>query len=408
MGIDASIYSNVQTPQNTFNPVNTVENALKLSTLAMQQQVMGYQLMQQGAMRGAVIRNTDPQTGQLNRAGVLSELGKTMPNAVPQAQSQFNEQDKQAADAKNAQIAAAHATVSMTLPALQYLNGLPSDKAAQAYPGVMAQLKSQGVDTTQAPPSYDPGWLKQSLTVASKSKEGLDNAMLASNIATAPAKLNADLYGSRSPNAELTSQYDKQAQPIRQSQVAMQQMLDNYKNTTPQGDASLILNAYKIKFPDKPDVASLEELSKSQSAPDTWRNMAAKATAGGVDQATRDNLLRDGISTFRANVQSLSGVQQKYQSRQKVQNVNDPSLTSEPAINQTYGAALGLQQQLGPYVPPSGRMMSSLQQLGNKITGMGTASASASTSLPKPGDVENGFVFLGGDPGKPNSWKKAH
>lgn len=177
---------------------------------------------------------------------------------------------------------------------------------------------------------------------------------------TDPAKA-ADLLdkatGSRSPVNTLGEQYDNHptVKLANGSQVAMQQMLDSYRHPSPQGDASLFLNAFKIKFPNVPDVNSLEELKSSQAAPDQWRQKATQVLSGGLDQATRDNLMRDGVSTFRGNVQSVRGIQKKFQSMAKSRKINDTSFTAEPAIDQTFKDAQALNDQIGDYVPPSGR-----------------------------------------------------
>lgn len=402
MGIDASIYSNVQAPQvNIPNPADYAEKSMRLSALGIQQAQIAQQLGTQAAVKTAYAKNTDPQSGQLDRAGFLSDLGKTAPMAASDYSSQFVQQDKQKAEAQTAQMQSTHQVLSVTTPALQYLLGLPDDQAAKAYPQVMAQMKSQGVPNMQnTPPEWDRGWAQQGYSVGSKMKEGLENQMIQSNIATAPIQRNADLYGSRSPNAELTSQYDKQAQPVRNSQMAMGQMIDNYKNPSPQGDASLILNAFKIKFPNAPDVNSLEELSKSQAAPDAFKQMANKAISGGLDQATRDNIMRDGVSTFRANVGSLRGIQQRYQTRAQQQNVNDPTLTMEPAIDKTYGDALALQKQIGPYVPPAqrGGMTGALSSIASKAMGIGGNQPANAASGPTP--VPSGMIRVRGPDGQ--------
>lgn len=411
MPIDAGIYSNVQVPQiHIQTPLDYAENSMRLSQLGLQQAQIAQQIGTQAAVKTAYAKNTDPNNGQLNREGFLSDLGKTAPMAASDYQNKFVEQDKQAAEAKNAQMTAAHQVLSVATPAGQYLLGLPDDQAAKAYPNVMDQLKKQGIqpESLGLPSTWDRGAVLQAYTIGSKMKEGLENQMIQSNMATAPITRNADLYGSRSPNAELSSQYDKQAQPVRNSQMAMGQMIDNYKNPSPQGDASLILNAYKIKFPNAPDVNSLKELSESQAAPDAFKNAANKVISGGLDQPTRDNIMRDGVSTFRANVNSLQGIQQRYQARAAQQNVNDPTLTQEPSIDQTYADAMAIQKKIGPAVPPSqrGGVTGALSNIASKVLGIGgNQPAKAAVPMIKPGALEDGFVFMGGDPGLKKNWK---
>lgn len=427
MPIDASIYSQAQVPQiNIPSPIDTASKAMQLSQLGMQRMMMARQLQSQQALRQAYSDNTD-QTGQLDRQGFISQLGAnplTAPEAMDYSQK-FAQMDKAQAEAQSQKMEAMSKTVGQVYPTMKYLAGLPEDQRENAYPSAMQQLAAQGVNMQNIPQAggqfvYDPNHFAQSYGILSQTKNALDsqntqaqtentqaktgqtqtevaqmplkNQQLQSEVAKnysevgqAGAKLNTELYGSRSPNAELTSQYDKQAAPIRSSQIAMQQMLDNYNHPSPQGDASLILNAYKIKFPNAPDVNSLEELSKSQSAPDAFKNAAYKALSGGIDGPTRDNLMRDGASTFRANVTSLRGIQSKYQAREKQQNVSDPTLTQEPAIDQTYSDAMALQKNLGPYIPPSerGGIMGGMSSLASKMLGTG-GDKNANASAPQP------------------------
>ena len=423
MAIDASIYQNIKTPQVEMpNYADSMGKALSLSNLSMQNkqaqmqmQQQQLQLQQQQAMRDAYASNMAPN-GQLDQQGYMSALGKINPQMAMDSQEKFNKMNKDAAEAQSAKIEAAAKATDALLPAMNYLSGLSEDDRAKAYPLIMAQVAQSGAlppQSIQNMPkdadgnfTYSPDFFKQSYGVLKNTAANL-NSMKAqaeitktySDIGQAPAKLNSELYGSRSPNAELTSQYDKQAAPVRSSQMAMNQMIDNYKNPSPQGDASLVLNAFKIKFPNAPDVNSLEELTHSQSASDTFKNAAAKALAGGLDQGTRDNLMRDGVSTFRANVQSLNGIKQRYNSRAQAQNVNDPTMTAEPAIDKTYSDALDLQKKIGPYVPPSDRggFMGTLNKLASSVVGVGgnqqaKASEDAKTYAPPGSKISSDLV----------------
>lgn len=393
MPIDSSIYSNVQAqPINIPDPTAYAEKSMKLSQLGIQQAQLAQQVGQQAAVRTAYAKNTDPDSGQLDRGGFLSDLGKTAPMVASDYQNKFVEQDKQAAEAKTAQMQATHGVLSISVPAFKYLLDQPDDKAAKAYPGIISQLAAQGVPTANSPAEWNRDKIQQFYDSTSKTKENLDNQMIASNIATAPITRNADMYGSRSPNAELTSQYDKQAQPVRNSQIAMQQMLDNYHNPSPQGIASLKLNAFKIKFPTAPDVNSLDELDKAQGTTDQMRAWV-NHHAGTPDQTTIDNMMRDGISTFRANTESLRGIGKRYQARQQIQNVNDPSLTYEPAVDKTYADSMDLQKKLGPYVPPAQRpgIMGALNNVASKVLGLGGNQPTQAGSAPP---APKGFVNI--------------
>lgn len=389
MGIDASIYSNIQNPAASApSMLDAAEKGMRLSALGMQQAQQGYQLQTQAAVRNAYAQNIDSQTGQLNRAGFLSQLGKEAPQAIGGFQTQFAQQDKAQAEARTAQAAAAEKALEVVWPQLDWVEKTKNEQKPQAYAAMLKSLNDQGIDTTHFPKEYDPSTFATMHGMAANSKPALESLVAQSNIAAKPAELNATLYGSRSPNAELSSQYNTDAKTVRSSQMAMQQMIDNYHNPSPQGYASLKLNAFKIKFPNAPDVNSLEELSNAQGVTDQMRAWVNQH-ASGTDQTTMDNLMRDGISTYRANVDSLRGIQKRYQARQKVQNVNDPSLTYEPAIEKTFADAMDLQKKIGAYVPPEerGGVLGAIGKGASKLLGGGVQSANASQSKFQPGAV---------------------
>lgn len=165
-------------------------------------------------------------------------------------------------------------------------------------------------------------------------------------------------HGGRSAENAINNQYGESiaVKTARGSQPNMAQMIDAYNHPSPQGDASMVLNAFKIKFPSiAPDVNSIEELQKSQSVPDTWKSMMSKAVNGEFDQGTRNNLLRDGISTYRANVSSLQEEQKKFSQKAKNAGIDPNIIVQEPAVMKTFQDSMAMQDRIGPYIPPTER-----------------------------------------------------
>lgn len=389
MPIDTSIYQTrpIAPPDQQPSVLDSMSKAYGVASMA-------NQLRTQQGTQDAYRKNVDPNTGQVNQAGFLSDLGKVNPQAAMQMQSSIAESNKLQAEAQTAKLQAANATLDVAMPKMQYLAQMSPDDRARAFPSVMQDMKSDGVPTQNVPQTsdgqfvHDEDWFQRRLGEMHQSKSYLANQLQQSEIAKntteanmAPVKMNSELYGSRSPNAELSSQYAKDAAPLKGSQPPMKQMMDNYAHPSPQGDASLVLNAFKIKFPNAPDVNSLEELTKSQAAPDQWKQMANHAISGGLDKGTRDNLMRDGISTFRANYDSLNDVKDRYSARAQQQNVNDKSLTYEPAMDRTYKQAMALQDKIGPYVPPSerGGVSGALASVASKLAGTGGSQAASAS-----------------------------
>lgn len=414
MPLDPSIYQNVNAAQPVplQNPMDVAQKAMSMAQLGMQYQQQARQMQTQSAIQSAYMRNTDPVTGQLDKQGVLSELGRTNPMAAQQVGDQFTAQGKAQAEAQTAQVNAHDQIVNHIKPMMDYIANAPADQKAAIYDYAMKDWKDKGIPTQNMTPTFDEGHFNQVHQIVNAqvehSKAFLDNQKTQAETAKtqadtilagpkASAALSADLYGSRSPNAELTSQYDKQAQPVRSSQQAMQQMIDNFHNTTPQGDASLVLNAFKIKFPTAPDVNSLAELQHSQSATDQMKNWVSEKMDGVKDPETRANLMRDGISTFRANAEGLDATRGKYQAKARNENVpGADDITAEPAIDKTRTLANKLQDQLGPYTPPSQRPGGMLGSVG-KMLGMGGPQSANAKNAPQ---TPAGMILMRAPSGK--------
>lgn len=392
MPLDTSIYGNIQ-PVQAPNIADSVKNGLSLSQMAMQQHMMQRQMMVQQMQRQAYAQNLDAN-GNLNEKAYLSAIAGADPNASFAAQEQIGKANEATAKAGTANNELYGHRGNIVATGLDFIKRLPADQQEDAYnklrdSWIAAKVAQPGQLQDFTPQGLDDLHMKAMQHMGMNSKDYLDNLKTKSEIAMAPVQRNAAEFGSRSPNAELTSQYGKDVAPIRGSQNAMNQMLDNYNHPSPQGDASLVLNAFKIKFPNAPDVNSLEELTKSQSVPDTWKQKAAHALQGGLDQGTRDNLMRDAASTYRANYDSYQGIKNRYDTRAKFQNVNDPTLTYEPAIEKTYADAMDLQKKIGPYVPPAQRGdggILGMLGLGGKKQDDGNAYAAGQKATITPGD----------------------
>lgn len=450
-GIDASIYGNVTpVPVNIPDQLDIATKAMTLQSIGIQQAQQIRQMQTQRAVQGAYANNTDPTTGDLNRTGFLSDLGKMNPMAAADYRQQFVQQDKQQAEAQSAQIDGAQKTLSFTVPAMHYLGGMTEDQRAAAYPGVIAQLRASGAPVHSMPDQYDPDHFQQMYqqtdAIGGQMKDFLANQQTQADVGKAQAEtgkslaetsevpsqiektkaetakakaetilagpkaaaeLNSNLYGSRSPYSTQQDAYNKEAGPIHNSQVFMNQMLDSYKNKTPQGDAALVLNNFKIRNPGAVDVNSIDEMKTSQSVPDVWKNKLSQALNGGFDDPTRDNLIRDGISAYRANVDTLGGIQQKYRDISKQDNLPNSNFTNEPAVEKTNVATTALQNKIGPYVPLAerGGFMGGVAGAASKLFGLGGGnSTSTSSQAPSSQDTAALNWLKSADPSSPKAF----
>lgn len=206
MAIDASIYQNAQAPQMP-SVADSMQKALTLSNLGMQNQQQQYQMQTQQAMRLAYQNNVGPD-GQINRQGLIADVSRVNPQAGLQLGQQFNSMDKSQADRQTAQMAAVHSQATVASANYGYLLSLHDDQAAKAYPQMVHQLSQQGVDISNLPPTWDRNAVQQALGVANQYKEHLDNALTAAN--TNKANQEAGIVGV-SKGAEELAKFNEDA-----------------------------------------------------------------------------------------------------------------------------------------------------------------------------------------------------
>jgi hypothetical protein len=236
-------------------------------------------MQSQMAMRQAFADNVDPQTGQINQQGALSEVGKTYPLAVPQLQSQFSQMDKAAADAQAAKMDAIQKTATVTGPAWEYLAGLPSDQRAQAYPQILQQIQDQGVDTSHMPSTYDPGFFSQTYATWRQMKPSIDaqvaKSEMAKNYAEMP-KVGATELGTFTTNT-LNPSSRTPAGQLYTAQIRAQRLIKTANEGIPaNASEEEKIAAYNKLIPQIANMTTMEAAALAQGgAPD---EQAMKAT----------------------------------------------------------------------------------------------------------------------------------
>ena len=143
MPIDTSMYANIQ-PVQPPNILGNAEAAMKLSQLGMQNADMQRQFQTQAVVKQAYLDNTD-SSGNLDRQGLLSQLGQFNPQVAQDQANALYQGDKTKAEAQTAQAATQSAQTDaqnklddyMT-PKLQYVASLANqpDQQAAAYDAV--------------------------------------------------------------------------------------------------------------------------------------------------------------------------------------------------------------------------------------------------------------------------------
>lgn len=176
MPVNTSIYQ-TQQPMQMPSVADSMQKAMALSNMGMQNQQEQYQLAGQQAMRQAFQKNVGPD-GQIDRGGVLSDLASSGygQKAIELGQS-FNAMDKANAERQQQQMASVHAQATATVPVYKYLLGMKDDQAQQAYPQMVKNLADNGVNVANLPPAWNRDAIQRGFDVASQYKEQLENQL---------------------------------------------------------------------------------------------------------------------------------------------------------------------------------------------------------------------------------------
>lgn len=100
---DTSMYKPVA-PSAIANPIEGMASVVKLGDLMLQGRQMQQEMQDKQVMREAFQNNVDPQTGQVNRAGVLAYAANKAPLAAMQLQNNWIQQDASQAEMKQKQL----------------------------------------------------------------------------------------------------------------------------------------------------------------------------------------------------------------------------------------------------------------------------------------------------------------
>lgn len=293
--------------------------------------------------------------------------------------------------------------------ALDSLAGLSPQERATQYPQVVGSLKQSGIlGANDAPDQYDDGFFRQSYSMYQKSKEGLENQEAATRIAH--AKNQDDL---------LTKRYDFDVK--------------KHKDDTALEYAKLGQKNAIEKLPTKDQFAAATFGTRANQAEDVFSNLAkagfdptsissvAQSKLPGIFEGFKsehvkqqDQAQRNFVNAILRRESGAAISDSEFDSAKKqyfpMHGDSKEVLQQKEANRKTAIAALNAEG-----APALGRVNESLQgmAMGTSIPstprnskGEIISEAKAST-IPKHGTVEDGFVFMGGDPSNPKNWKRA-
>lgn len=155
MALDPSIYQTLR-PIEMPSMLDSASKAMSLSQLSMQNKRLQQSDADDQALRDTLIKNTSAD-GTTDYKTALSQLGKIAPAKAMELQTHLAGVNKATREDQDAQMVAHLKRADILGNALQSIAGLNPQARAQAYPGLIAQLKQQGViePTQQIPDQYD-------------------------------------------------------------------------------------------------------------------------------------------------------------------------------------------------------------------------------------------------------------
>lgn len=388
--IDASIYNNIQTPKVDTNAgASMVSDAMNLADLGMRHQQMRFQQEQTNAVRQAYQKNIG-QDGAVDRKGMLADLGKMGHAQAGQGiAQQWAAQDKAMADTRAAQIDAAQKAVGIVYPGLEYVAGAPESQRKQAYGAMMGNLERQGVDTSKMPKDYEPGMFRSMYDIASKQKPVLEQTLAQSNISHVDAE-TAKIYseiGKEKRKPLAAEQSDRLA-----GHDAGFKQLDDL-------EAAIKANS-DIMGPVAGRTRGLIPGSETNTRAKSLQALVNTA-AQKIGKSLEGGKLTDAdIERYRGMLPTNTDAPEL--ALQKIEQVRRMVAQQQASDLDTYGKA-GINVAEFSSRTPNDISITKRPKGGKRDT----VNSAVADDLPKQGAVQDGYVFLGGNPSDPKSWKKA-
>lgn len=441
MAIDASIYGNIRQPEGP-NALDSLTKASALGETMIKSQQMRQSIEDQNAIRSAYTSNTG-QDGSLNRAGVLSHLAQNAPHLVQSQKTQFAQGDAAEADAKKK-------VLQDNLERFSTAYRLASTATdQQSWDSMRNEMQGMGLDATHLPQQFNPQYAdmlrKRSAYMTLDAKQGLDAIDKMSKVGIEEAKAPLDREHTKSQIAKDWSEIGKIKNDTRDQGAKMASDLRKErsglgvtKNTT---EVSVAYNKIRTAAQGTPSAASDMALiygfmkmldpgtgvkegeyasaTNAASIPEWIRNQYNKAKDGTLLQPSQ----RDGFITQAGGIWKAQKAQQdkidagfrslaeKNKLDPKDVLLNFDADPDHPGSMRTSSNDLALAKQIAKEVQKPAASS------GGGLVSTASASESSrvskpvSTPPPKPkpkvGTESKGYVYLGGDPSKPESWKKA-
>jgi len=392
MSIDAGIYQNIKQFQQP-DLLESASRAAQLSQYARQNRKLDQEEERQKAIKDVLAKNIG-EDGMVSTSG-LSQYAKLDPIAAMEYQKNQLGLQTSKLDAQEKIHAAAG-------PGFDYLASLPKEQRAAAYPTVYQDWKNKGLPTDKipTPDQYDEMWFQPAYRQFSSSVAGL--------------KMQKDKLG-----------IDKDKSDLRKSEA------DTAKSWAEVGK---IKNENKEgKVPNKDQFQAATFGTRAAQAEDVFSQLAQK----GFDPTTTGNSIRRNFPGWLegnkgGDIKSLEQAQRNFVnailrresgaaiSESEFDNARSqyfPSYGDTPEVLQQKEqnrktAIAALNAEGAPAMSRLAKSMngmavaSSIPKNNTKNQNIAGGQEVVASEMPKHGTVEDGYIFMGGDPANPKSWMR--
>lgn len=299
----------------------------------------------------------------------------------------------------------------------------PVDQTSQAsLPDGQGYLSAQGgfKPAANIPSEFDRGMIRfaaeknaaEGDTGRHQEYDPKSRGFITSQVPLSPlAQTKLDKERAETKNAQLTPeretqhQYDsdKVTQDTRDAAFNFSKMVKSAQEKSPVADKGLVFNYIRIENPGAvAREGTLDDVREIPQLAARYSNMISMAENGTMTDAQRNEILRAGAAAYQGARESHVQVQQRYGALAKNRGVN-PTFLNEPALASADQQAGSVINNVGPYKRQGAGAI--LQQLGLIGRKAGPTEAQAASG-PKPGTIDGGYKYMGGDPADQKSWVK--
>lgn len=265
--------------------------------------------------------------------------------------------------------------------ALDSISGLSSEQRAAAWPKVRQELVQGGiVKPDEYPEQYDEGLYRQNLMRFQQSKEGIDKQLKMAQI----GKLNREAGAAGLEEYQTNYGVARTKDDAKQLKAAGE-MKSNFDRKL--NEMISLREKYGAETMNREAVARGKQLSKDLLL--AYKDLSKLGVLSQADEKILNAIIPEDPLEF--NTSSLIGQDPTMHRLEKFKEDANADFQSKLANRIRGGQAQSDQMYAG-------------QRGGDRVEGFGPSAHAKEP--PKNGAVEDGYVFMGGNPSDPKSWKK--